>query len=180
MSKSSVKGLKSCPKCKADSIFLPLIAAAGYDGKLYGSRSEGFCNNPQCDQLLWYYPRSGRVTRRNAGQTLAEYQEQQDRQFRDLRFINTMRRLHNLSPVQEMPDALWSTMASIRPPLSLIARLRRIPAEWFWYIVAALKSPFLGKLPPAEVRGLQAGVLTINEARELAQHPRHEGDSDEG
>ncbi len=162
MSKSSVAGLKSCPKCKADSIFLPLIPAAGYDGKLYGSRNEGFCNNPQCDQLLWYYPRSGRVTRRNVGQTLAEYREQQDRLFRDLRFINIMRRVYDLSPVQEVPDELWSTTAApIRPPLSLVGRLRRITVEWFWYIVAALKSPFLGKLPD-RFSPVVSGDKTIN------------------
>ena len=66
-------GLKECPKCKADSIFLSLVPAVGYDGRLFGSRSEGFCNNPQCDQLLWYYPRSGHVTRRNMGPTIDDY-----------------------------------------------------------------------------------------------------------
>lgn len=150
--------LKVCPKCKADSIFLPLIPAAGYDGRLFGSRSEGFCNSPVCDQLLWYYPRSGRVTRRNGGPTLADYHDNRKKQFDNLHFINIMRRDRGLSQLVEVGGFM------VRPRVdspSLFARLRRIPVEWFWYIVAVLKSPFLGKLSSP----LESGDQTINEVR---------------
>ncbi len=153
-------GLKACPKCKYDAIFLPLIPAASYDGKLYGSRSEGFCNNPFCDQLFWYYPATGRVTRRNVGWTLDDYHANRRTQYANLRYINIMRRLGDLPPLMEVPDELWSTTA-YKPPLSLIARLRHGAVEWFWWIVAAFKSPFLGKLPSP----LESGEKTINQMR---------------
>ncbi len=177
MSKQA-KGLDTCPKCSADSIFLPMNPAAGYDGKLYGSRSEGFCNSPDCDQLLWYYPRSGRVTRRNVGQTLAEYWANQRKQYANFRFLNIMRRTADLAPLREVPDELWRTAAYEPPPLSLVARFRRSVVGWYWYIVAALKSPFLGKLPLplplplVDSESLQARVdlqsadKTINQVRE--------------
>ena len=61
--------LKECPSCGHDAIFVPLVPAVGYDGKLYGAKSEGFCNGHECDQLFWYYPRSSRITRRTVGVT---------------------------------------------------------------------------------------------------------------
>ncbi len=159
---STSLGLETCPKCGADSIFLPLIPAAGYNGRLYGSRSEGFCNSPICDQLLWYYPRSGRVTRRNVGQTLADYHAKQRMQYANLRHINIMRRHMDLPPLMEVLDGLWSRAPVDEPALSRIARLRRMPVEWFWWIVAALRSPFLGNLPPSS---LSSGYQTINRTR---------------
>ena len=154
--------LEACPKCNADSIFLPMNPAAGYDGKLYGSRSEGFCNSPECDQLLWYYPRSGRVTRRNTGPTLSDYHAKQNRWVEKLAFINSMRRMKGLPRLMVVPDRIPAEP-------SLLARLRLMPVEWFWWIVAALKSPFLGKLPLVDVealQSLQSGDKTINQVRE--------------
>ncbi len=165
--------LDTCPKCSADSIFVPLIPAAGYDGKLYGSRSEGFCNSPFCDQLLWYYPRSGRVTRRNVGMTLKEYTHRNWTSVTDLDLINIRRRNAGLSPLMEVPGGLWGTTPYDAPhdePLSLLARLRLMPVEWFWWIVAALRSPFLGKLPSPLVdvdalNALKSGDKSINQVR---------------
>ena len=74
----------------------------------------------------------------------------------------------NLQPLMERTDELRITLTIDEPPLSLVARLRLIPVEWFWWIVAAIKSPFPGKQPSEEIRGLKAGVLTLNEARKLA------------
>lgn len=109
----------------------------------------------------WYYPSTGRVTKRNVGLTLVEYHANQRKQYANLRYINTMRRLQDLPPLMEVPDELWST-TPYEPPLSLFTRLRRIPVEWFGYIMAALKSPFLGKLPTAKVMPRDK---TINELR---------------
>ncbi len=180
MSKRVALGLEVCPKCGYDAIFVPLVPAVGYDGKLYGSKSEGFCNNPQCDQLFWYYPHSGRVTRRTGGLTLEEYQGHSA----DLSVFNMIRRRRGLSPVMEMDAELmrgynaykegrvrpWSEVkAELGIRDSLLARLRRMPVEWFWWIVAALKSPFLGKLPLVDVaalQSLQSGDKTINQVRE--------------
>ena len=179
---SDIKGLSSCPKCDYDAIFVPLVPAVGYDGKLYGGKSEGFCNNPQCDQLLWYYPHSGRVTRRTGGITLAEYQARDT----DVRIINVIRRNRGLLPVMEMDAELMSGYndykeGRVRPWIevnmelgirdSLVARLRRVPVEWFWWIVAVLKSPFLGKLPPSSLVDMDALAApqsrnkTINQVR---------------
>lgn len=163
MSKRIAEGLKVCPKCGYDAVFVPLIPAVGYDGRLYGSRSEGFCNNPQCDQRFWYHPRSGRVTRRHVGMTLKEYTTKRNWQgVTVLDLINIRRRNASLAPLMEVPDKLRSTIPVELPSLSLLARLRRGAVGWFWWIVAALKSPFLGKLPPSKV--LPADK-TINEVR---------------
>ena len=143
------KGLKECPKCQTDSIFVPTTPAVGYDGKLYGLRSEGFCNRTSCDQRLWFYPHTGLVTRRNKGWFLAEYQENQRNQYANLRFINLMRALEGLPQLVEVRDdpppgfplAIWE---SSRTPYS---RLRSMFMGWFWWFVAALKSPFIDNTP---------------------------------
>lgn len=45
-----------------------------FDGTIHwGGKQIAFCNNPQCDQRFWYYPASGRITRRNTGLTYQEY-----------------------------------------------------------------------------------------------------------
>lgn len=167
MSKYVVTGLKACPKCDYDAIFVPLVPAVGYDGKLYGSKSEGFCNSPFCDQLFWYYPRSGRVTRRMVGMTLKEYQGRSS----DLRIFNLIRRSNGLSEVMEVPTYDDVPVTPYEPPLSLFARLRRTAVEWYWWIVAALKSPFLGKLPSSSLvdaaafKALKSGDKSINDVR---------------
>ncbi len=66
--------LEICPTCGVqDSIFLPFSPAVGLGGELYGGRMEAFCNNTQCDQRYWFYPESRRITRRNTGDTYAEW-----------------------------------------------------------------------------------------------------------
>ncbi len=147
--------LKECPKCGADSIFLPLIPAAGYDGKLYGSRSEGFCNSPFCDQRLWYHPRTGRVTRRTVGITLEEYTQQKLTSATNLTVINIMRRHAGLSLFMEVDEpervarALKSHQKMIRGSglfdsvKDWFQRNVQTPiVAWFWYGAAAFKSPF--------------------------------------
>lgn len=68
--------IKQCVKCgDVDSIFVPdLSLAVTHDGVvIWGGRQLAFCNNCQCDQRYWWYPRSGRITRRNTGQTYPEW-----------------------------------------------------------------------------------------------------------
>jgi hypothetical protein len=91
--------LEACPKCGTDNIFVPLVPAVGYDGRLYGGRSEGFCNNLSCDQRFWYVPHSGRITRRNSGMTLKEYRLRHV----DVDVFNIMRRHAGLPPVAKLP-----------------------------------------------------------------------------
>ena len=164
--------LEACPKCGADSIFVPLIPAVGYDGKLHGAKSEGFCNSHKCDQLLWYYPHSGLVTRRTVGRTLSEWRKQRV----DLFIINIMRRHEGLLDLMEVGEPERAARA-LKAHRILLSSLRpwytRLPdaiVNWFWYIVAAVKSPFLVKLPSGEVQAVKAGALTPNEARKLAMH----------
>ncbi len=98
--------------------------------------------------------------------------------------------MSQLDPGGERRDAYWAKRGVLLIGESLggdanltqswFAQFRGMFVDWYWWIVAALKSPFLGKLPSAEIRGLQAGILTINEARELAQQPQHEEDSNAG
>lgn len=81
--------LEVCPSCDIqDSVFLTLPPAIRLDGTLFGMRIEGFCNNTQCDQRYWYFPQSARVTRRNTGNTYAEW----ERQRSDLSTINASRK----------------------------------------------------------------------------------------
>lgn len=62
--------LEICPTCGIqDSIYVDHHPVVGLDGKLIGGRTEAFCNNTQCDQRYWFFPISGRVTRRNTGDT---------------------------------------------------------------------------------------------------------------
>lgn len=96
--------LKNCPACGHSSIFVPLVPAVGYDGKLYGGKSEGFCNSPKCDQLLWYYPSTGQVTRRNVGVTLKDYWLRRA----DIDVFNSTRVRAGLKPVSEGPIAVLS------------------------------------------------------------------------
>ena len=139
--------LKECPKCGADSIFLPLIPAAGYDGKLYGSRSEGFCNSPFCDQRLWYHPRTGRVTRRTVGITLEEYTQQKLTSATNLTVINSMRRHAGLSLLVDVGEPERAARAlkahRILVPRPWYTRLLDTIVNWFWYGAAAFKSPFI-------------------------------------
>ncbi len=164
--------LKECPSCGHDAIFVPLVPAVGYDGTLYGSKSEGFCNGHKCDQLFWYYPRSGRITRRMVGRTLAEWRKQRV----DLLIINIMRRHEGLPYLIEEPPR--EHVVHLTRPWS--ARLQDTIVNWFWYIVAAVKSPFIRKSPP----GMLSGGQTINEVRaEQGLDPiavTGEDDSDEG
>ena len=163
------KGLEACPKCQGDSIFLPTNPAVGYDGKLYGLRSRGFCNRTSCDQRLWFYPRTGLVTRRNKGMTLAEYEENERNSYANLRFINLMRALTSLPPLVEVqitppgfPIKIWE---SSRTPYS---RLRSMFVGWFWWFAAALKSPFLGSAQQMDadaLNELKSGEKSINDIR---------------
>ena len=170
---SVVKGLKKCPKCDYDAIFVPLVTAVGYDGRLYGSRSEGFCNNPQCDQLLWYYPHSGRVTRRKVGHTLKEYQARKTDAVNDVHIINSLRRSRGLSQLVEVDGFILRPRcephACCRGPGSWITRWftrsYSVVESWFWWIVAAIKSPFLGKPPSSLVDKLMSGDKSINDIR---------------
>ncbi len=152
-----MSGLKACPNCGRDAIFVPLIPAVGYDGKLYGTRSEGFCNNPNCDQLLWYYPRSGRVTRRNGGLTLSEYWLRHS----NIDIFNSARRRAGLCPVIVNLDGEDS-----HPLIPILIRMdteprilsvwqvwrlkvrngsersRRALVDWYYWLRAAVLSPF--------------------------------------
>ncbi len=86
--------LEVCPSCEIqDSIFLAFQPAVGLDGTLCGGRIEAFCNNTRCDQRYWYFPQSYRVTRRNTGNTYAEWQ---GTRF-DLTTINASRKRAGLS-----------------------------------------------------------------------------------
>ncbi len=145
--------LKNCPACGHDSIFLPLIPAAGYDGTLHGSRSEGFCNSPRCDQLLWYYPHTGRVTRRTVGINLKEYTERRwERRF-DLDFINTWRKEAGLRLLIEAPVAVMVLPGEVGPEsfrlkieqgkeLTWYDRVVDVVLGRYYLLLAAIKSPF--------------------------------------
>lgn len=93
--------LEICPSCGVqDSIFLARNSGAvKLDGTLSGSRVEAFCNNVSCEQRYWYFPQSGRVTRRNTGGT---YQEWRLQRF-DLGSMNAARQSVGLSPLVESP-----------------------------------------------------------------------------
>lgn len=153
--------LNECPSCGYDAIFVPLIPAVGYDGKLYGSKSAGFCNGHECDQLLWYYPHSGRVTRRTGGVTLEGWRKSRV----DLTFINIIRRNEGMSALIEANDCAEPPpfLTSLTRPWYI--RLQDTIENWFWYVVAAVKSPFLRRNRRDLDKAVAEGVLTINEAR---------------
>ncbi len=146
--------LKNCPACGADSIFVPLVPAVGYDGTLYGGRSEGFCNSPRCDQLLWYYPRSGRVTRRTVGITLKDYWLRRA----DISAFNLTRRRVGLSPVLERSIAVLSLPSVVGPDtkpfkikyadlgldeaLTWYERVKYEIVSWYYWLLAAVKPSF--------------------------------------
>ncbi|HAM40587.1 MAG TPA: hypothetical protein DCP69_04430 [Candidatus Omnitrophica bacterium] len=58
--------LTSCPKCGAEDITTtyPLQIAMS-DSWIYAARVPAECNHIGCDQRFWWYPASGRITRRS-------------------------------------------------------------------------------------------------------------------
>lgn len=142
--------LKNFPSCGHNSIFVPLVPAVGYDGTLFGGKSEGFCNNPMCDQLLWYYPSTGQVTRRNVGVTLKEYGIRRA----DIDVFNITRRRAGLFPVtvDKPPIAVLfpssggdSDITEGDPALDYMPWYERAVdkiAGWCYLFLAAVKSPF--------------------------------------
>lgn len=141
--------LKSCPACGHDAVFVPLIPAVGYDGALYGPRSEGFCNSPKCDQLLWYYPKSGRITRRTVGITLQDYWLRRA----DINTFNTIRGRARLPLVIEEPIAVLTLPAEVDPDafkyaeiacpyVSWYEQVNDTIVDWYYWLLAAVTSPF--------------------------------------
>lgn len=132
--------LEACPKCGNDNIFVPLVPAVGYDGTLYGGRTEGFCNSPRCDQRFWYYPRSGRITRRNNGMTLKDYRLR----WVHIDTVNAVRRNLGLAPLRPQIDigeaerAATARRSHVRMvnATTLRGRFGRWLADWRAWIAA--------------------------------------------
>ena len=153
--------LEVCPSCGVqDSIFLSHGPAVGLDGRLYGGRTEAFCNNVSCDQRYWYYPRSGRITRRNTG---VKYQAFL-RQRVDVMTVNAARRNLRLSPlseplVLEAPPKIEIIRTETGPLAPFDIEFAEIAEDddeprpwwgpaaldfrnWWYYLLAAITSPF--------------------------------------
>ena len=61
--------MTECPACGCDTIFVAR-ETFGVDLRtklIIPAKVEAFCNQPTCGQLFWWYPKSGRVTRRTYG-----------------------------------------------------------------------------------------------------------------
>ena len=66
--------MDKCPSCGGDSLFVQFGPWIDFEGQAhYGGRVAAWCNNMECDQRFWWHPTSGRVTRRNTGQTYTQY-----------------------------------------------------------------------------------------------------------
>ena len=65
--------LRACPQCGYDAIWVDQTFVVEFNGKLVGGRMMGFCNTTACDQRYWFYPLTGRITRRNTGRFSAYY-----------------------------------------------------------------------------------------------------------
>lgn len=153
--------LEVCPKCGVqDSIFLSRGPSVGLDGKLAGGRTEAFCNSMFCDQRYWYYPTSGRITRRNTG---IKYQEFLRKRV-DVDTVNAARRNLRLSPlteplVLEAPPKFEVLRTESQPGVPFNIEYADVneddeepcpwwrPAaeefrNWWYYLLAAIKSPF--------------------------------------
>ena len=66
--------MDKCPSCGADSMFVLFGPWIDFGGDPhYGRRVEAFCNTIDCEQRFWWHPISHEVTRRNTGQTYAQY-----------------------------------------------------------------------------------------------------------
>lgn len=66
---------KPLPGCGHTSgVFTPDLHGVYFEGGyvLVEGRMKAWCNTVECEQRFWLYPVSGRVTRRNTGETLSE------------------------------------------------------------------------------------------------------------
>ncbi len=106
---------------------------------------------------------------------MEEYTHQKLMSVNDIDLINIRRHHAGLSRLVDAADRAEPPpfITSITRPW--YRRLQNAIVNWYWYIVVAIKSPFVKTLPPDEVREMQAGVLAINEAR---ISPPRAGDSD--
>ena len=59
--------MERCPNCGCDSLFVHPSLALLYDGKILSRRQEAYCNSVSCPARFWWYPETGRITRRNTG-----------------------------------------------------------------------------------------------------------------
>ncbi len=62
--------MKECPQCDYDAIWVSNISfCVDFEGiqQFYPRKLYGFCNDTMCDQKYWYYPKTGRITKRNVG-----------------------------------------------------------------------------------------------------------------
>ncbi len=62
--------MKKCPQCDYDAIFvIDASFCVEFDGtqQFYPRKIPAFCNDSMCDQRYWYYPRTGKITKRNTG-----------------------------------------------------------------------------------------------------------------
>ena len=59
--------LTNCPKCGEEYIWVDGVSfsVALADGWIGTTKLPAECANPNCDELYWWYPRSGRITRRS-------------------------------------------------------------------------------------------------------------------
>ena len=63
--------MTKCPQCDYDAIFVyDAYFCVEFDGIQRFPRGKiwAFCNDLDCDQRYWYYPKTGRITKRNTGQ----------------------------------------------------------------------------------------------------------------
>ena len=155
--------LKECPSCGADNIFVPLVPAVGYDGTLYGAKSEGFCNGGACDQRFWYYPSTGRITRRTGGITLREWRQHGV----SLDVVNALRANEGMSRLAEAADRAEPCP---NPPQTTIRGsdpFRGIK-DWYYWLLAAVKLTPFSKRSRKDA-AMVTGVSTTNEEVRVEQ-----------
>ncbi|KKN84486.1 hypothetical protein LCGC14_0289480 [marine sediment metagenome] len=62
--------MTKCPQCDYDAIWVKdLSLCIAFDGTqiFYPRKVVAFCNTTTCDQRYWWYPTTGRITKRNIG-----------------------------------------------------------------------------------------------------------------
>lgn len=56
--------LTKCPKCGCKSIFIDTYFSVDFDGNITNKKLKGKCNNPKCEQKMWYHPSLKKIIKR--------------------------------------------------------------------------------------------------------------------
>ena len=64
--------MTKCPQCDYDAIWVnDMSFCVEFDGTrrpmVFPRKIPAFCNTIECDQRYWYYPETGRITKRQIG-----------------------------------------------------------------------------------------------------------------